>query len=313
MTPPIRSIVLGIAELADDDPHLAPAIELAELLGASLHLVHAFHLPDPILYSYPETGVFTPGMIDRLHSDVEERLAVLVRRVSNSPTITWRVVPLPADRALLQAAEEIGADLVLVGATRRGAVGRALLGTTAQRVLRGSPVPVLVRRRGTSGAPRRVLLTTDLSDLSARVHELGATLAGTLGASAAPEMRSLLVLGFDISLPPPLRENLLNEAAEQQLADFLNRVGPGAGSAEGRVRLGDPAKVIVAEAESWGADLLVLGTHGRTGTTRFMMGSVAESVLRHAPCDVLVIPTAAVARPGEYVEGLNDPIPPGGA
>ena len=66
--------------------------------------------------------------------------------------------------------------------------------------------------------------------------------------------------------------------------------------------MGEHTSEILAEAEEWGADILVLGTQGRGGLSRFLIGSVAESVVRRAPCDVLVIPAAAFEPGGRYSE-----------
>jgi nucleotide-binding universal stress UspA family protein len=59
-----------------------------------------------------------------------------------------------------------------------------------------------------------------------------------------------------------------------------------------RTRLGDPSTEVNIEADAWRADLIVLGTHGRTGISRYVFGSVAASVLRDANRNVLVIPAA---------------------
>jgi nucleotide-binding universal stress UspA family protein len=93
-------------------------------------------------------------------------------------------------------------------------------------------------------------------------------------------------------------------------------------AADGRVpaacvRFGDPAEAVVHEARTWSADLLVLGTHGRRGAARLLLGSVAETVLRHAPCSVLVVPSArttagagwTVHVGGMEMVGESDPAP----
>jgi nucleotide-binding universal stress UspA family protein len=67
----------------------------------------------------------------------------------------------------------------------------------------------------------------------------------------------------------------------------------------GKVRVGQPVAEILAEADEWHADLLVMGTYGRSGASRFLIGSVAESVLRRVQCSVLVVPNAAVESPTE--------------
>ncbi|HEY9855298.1 MAG TPA: universal stress protein [Stenomitos sp.] len=77
------------------------------------------------------------------------------------------------------------------------------------------------------------------------------------------------------------------EALDQAIAD-LARAGH---AAHAMVRVGDPAQTIVQVARELGAQLIVVGTHGRQGLERIVDGSVAEAVLRHAPCAVLVQPT----------------------
>jgi nucleotide-binding universal stress UspA family protein len=311
MEEPIRQIVVGVGEI-EDDPHLAPAIRLAEAAGATLHAVYAFHLPDPLLYSYPSVNVFDPSVIRGIEDDARSRLEAEVRKVSDSDRIHCRVVSGSAELAVLKVAQEVDADLVIVGATRRGTLARTILGTTAQRVVRASQVPVLVRRRADRGSMRRVLLTTDLSDLSEAVCRRALDLLTSLGAAGELQPRTLLVLNYLYGLvpPPPLSQRRVEEAAEADLTAFLERVASGAPASSGKVRMGEPATEIVTEASDWDADLVVLGTHGRTGVSRFLIGSVAEAVLRGALCDVLVIPaTAAVspdARPADQEGGSHE-------
>jgi nucleotide-binding universal stress UspA family protein len=292
----IRRIVVGVADF-EEDPHLAPAVALAGALGAELHVVYALLLPDLTVYPATELGAFSPDAIREFREKAHARLYVQVRKLPRGERIHCHVVAAPAEAAILDVAEEVGADLVVVGATRRGKLTRSILGTTAQRVLRASTVPVLVNRRPSHGPPRRILLTTDLSDLSARAYERGMEIGRELAATEDVELRALLVLGYGLAPPPPLSREALEEAAETELDRFLKWVEPGAPASRGAIRTGEPAREILAEAEDWGADLLVLGTHGRTGASRFLIGSVAESALRSAPCDVLVIPQAEETAP----------------
>ncbi|HEU0298498.1 MAG TPA: universal stress protein, partial [Longimicrobium sp.] len=82
------------------------------------------------------------------------------------------------------------------------------------------------------------------------------------------------------------------EEAGAEMAAFLGSI-PGFETARGSVHMGFPAHHILGVAREWGADLVVLGTHGRRGLPRFFLGSVAETVLRKAPCSALVIPPAS--------------------
>jgi len=189
---------------------------------------------------------------------------------------------------LADAAAEVRADLLIVGAARGSRLGRAILGTTAQRVLRAARVPVLVARRPLPAPPKRVLLTTDLSELSAAVHETALDTVD-LFFHAPIQVRSLLVLAWS-PVPSPLTPEVLDRAARAELESFLRgrgRVGP---PVEAVVRTGILADEIVAEAREWNADLLVVGTHARGWGARMMLGSVAEASLRDAPCNVLAVP-----------------------
>jgi nucleotide-binding universal stress UspA family protein len=297
MDRPLRTIVVGVADIEGVDPHLEPAIRLAERLQATLFVVHAYRLPDPLLYPYIEMGVFQPELVKGVQEAVQAKLEARVAKLSPRGRVHCRTVPVPADAAIVEVAEKEKADLIMVGATQRGTLSRTVLGTTAQRVVRAAAVPVLVNRRPGHGALRRVLMTTDLSDLSAGVYRRGRAVVAFLAREDEAQFRTLLVVGHDLETPPHLRQQLLDDLLKKELGAFLERTSSAATTA--RVRLGDPSTEIVAEAVEWGADLLVLGTHGRGGVSRFLIGSVAESVLRAALCDVLVIPAAAVSPPAE--------------
>lgn len=303
MSERIRNIVVGIAETEDQDPHFAFTVQLAESLDATLHLVHAFPVLDPNLLQLGAVEADIDGF-QGLLSDVQDRLRANTHEVFGSDRIVCHAIPGSPSDSILDVADTEGADLIVVGATRRGAVASAILGTTAQRVLRGSPVPVLVKRLASDDGPRRVLLTTDLSAVSGGVHERGLALVRTLWGHANQAVRSLFVAGDDVLLPPPLHQVAMRRWAEEQLGKFLGDPASGGLDVEGKVRLGLTAREILAEAEEWRADLLVLGSRGRTGAYRFRIGSVAESVLRRALCDVLLIPTPTLGSGTGGDEGI---------
>jgi nucleotide-binding universal stress UspA family protein len=304
MEKPIRSIVVGLAELPDEDPQFVPAVALAAALGASLHVVHAFHLPDPIVYPSAGVTVFNPELIEEIRDEMRSLMETQVGKVSGDVQIDSRAAPTPADRAILEVAEEVGADLIVVGATRRGTLARTILGTTAQRVVRAARVPVLVNRRPLHGPVHRVLLATDLSEASEEVYRRGREVAEELGTEEV-ETRALVVISYDFAPPPPLSPDALRDAAQAELDRFLARAEPGAPATRGKVRTGDAAKEIVAEAADWDADLLVVGTQGRTGPSRLLIGSVAEAVVRNALCNVLAIPSTAAPSAGEDGAGAG--------
>jgi nucleotide-binding universal stress UspA family protein len=81
----------------------------------------------------------------------------------------------------------------------------------------------------------------------------------------------------------------LTRRAEQLTARVAERLGTKGLPIETVVRQGDPRSAIVDEAKEWSADLIVVGSHGRTGIKRWLLGSVAQSVVSHAPCSVEVV------------------------
>lgn len=298
MQRPLRAIVAGIANTEGADPHLKPALRLAKAQGAIVHVVHAFRLPDPVLAAYPELTAFRPEEVEMIQASHLARLEAQVKEVAGDVETRCHVLPVPADSAIIRVAEEVDADLIVVGATRRGTLSRTLLGTTAGRVIRAASAPVLVNRRPGHGVLHRVVIATDLSDLSTRVYEEAMALLGSLDNCDDPTFRALLVVEEDLAAPPGLRQGVVDHRVEDEITRFLEDLSPGLPPAQPRIRLGDPATEIVAETVEWGADLLVMGTHGRGGISRFLIGSVAESAVKGALCDVLIIPAAAVEAAG---------------
>lgn len=286
----IRTIVAGVSQPAEDDPTLLAAAELARWTGAALHLVLAYNLPAAI--SPMGMPYATPEWTLQHGDNLRDHLQAAARRVPGGDRAVCHAVAGAPAHSILETAERVHADLVVVGAARPGRLGGPFLGTTAQRVLRGAAAPVLVVRTPLQMPLGRVLLTTDLSELSAAVHERGldavTSLFGEPGA-----VRSLLVLPYLI-VPVPLPRASIEQTARTEVEGFLATRRPRGTPVEAAVREGAPGDEIAAEARSWGADLLVVGTHGRGWGERLLLGSVAEAALRDAPCSVLAIPPRAL-------------------
>jgi nucleotide-binding universal stress UspA family protein len=142
----------------------------------------------------------------------------------------------------------------------------------------------------------RILIGVADDEIADQVIHTAVSLAGALNAKLA------LVHVVDLSVAGaaaapleagagPIATQEIVEAQEQSGQAFLGRIAaqfPG-GAMETLLREGAPASDIVAAAQEWQADLIVVGTHGRGGLGRLVLGSVAESVLRDAPCPVLVV------------------------
>ena len=145
----------------------------------------------------------------------------------------------------------------------------------------------------------RILCPIDFSDFSRRALDYAVTLARWYGASVtalhvqppAVQMAGPLAPLAPVE-PVPLAPGDL-DALRQRVAAFVSPEAQDTIAIEPQAVEGDPAREILAEAES--VDVIVMGTHGRSGFERLMLGSVTERVLRRAPCSVLTIPLAAAA------------------
>lgn len=144
---------------------------------------------------------------------------------------------------------------------------------------------------------RQILCPTDFSAASARAFEPGIALAAWYGATATV-LHVLPEPVFEVSalpyaLSPVLADGSRREAIEADLSSLVAPVNRAGLHAVVEVRDGSPGTEIVRAAQELDADLVVMGTHGRTGFQRWALGSVAETVLRRAPCPVLTVPPRA--------------------
>jgi len=135
------------------------------------------------------------------------------------------------------------------------------------------------------------MIALDDSPLAVRAFERGAALAAQLRASVAlvyvVDARLLISQGSGI--PADRLREQFEQLGQETLHTAATRVIGNTAPWE-FVRCGDPVREILAAAHEWRADLLVLGTHARSGLARMFVGSTAEGVLRHSTCPVLIVP-----------------------
>jgi nucleotide-binding universal stress UspA family protein len=289
MSEALRTILVGVATIGEPEPQLLAAIELAKASNATLHVVHAFEIPHT-LHGYSTRRDLHDRFSDRYRAGVRDGLEERLAGLTKGCDVRYHARAGVACDVLCELAEKLPADLLVVGATRPGGLLRTLLGSSAEQVIRRARMPVLILREDLRRSPERVLITTDLSEDSGRVHDRGVEIIRQLLPDSFPEIRSLHVVWHDLAPPSPTSRSACEETADRDLSEFLAR-RPDAGLPASRcVRIGNPAREIAAEVSGWGADLLVLGTHGRTGSSRLLLGSVAEATLRQTRGNVLVLP-----------------------
>lgn len=306
----------------DGSPSSAIAAELVGNIrwptGTSVEVVRVVDdgVRDMAAGPWPVVGLATPPDIEAaVIQEAEDALVALVEPLRTLGLRTDHAVlrGRPADALLEWIAHHLP-DIVIVGSRGASAFERALVGSVSAELVDGSPVPVLVARRPTL---ERVVVAVDGSVIAsqavATVRRWPFLATAEIRAlSVAPEQISwwpgeLLAANRDVAgagrdaATTALREH---DAIAGEAAAELRAVGF---AAEPEVRAGSPASTILAFAREWDADLVIMGSHGRTGLARLLLGSVARNVLHHAGCSVLVVRRHPDPARGKRVEVLARP------
>jgi nucleotide-binding universal stress UspA family protein len=246
---------------------------------------------------WPPAAPVDTSMIDRSireQADLDLKTAV-EKLAAPGRTVSMLTATGRAGDTIVSTAEQAGAQLIVVGSRGHGTLETMLLGSVSSEVIDHAHVPVLLAR---GREIKRVVYAWDGSDRAeAAVPVL--TAWGVFGdahvdvlsvADAEPPwwVRADMVGGeawpeayHDAAVPSRHQ----HEEMADQMAQWLRTAGL---SAVPHCREGDPAEAIVDFARAHEVDLIVLGTHGRTGLRRLFLGSVARNVTLHAPCSVLV-------------------------
>lgn len=293
--PSTPRILVGTDFSATADAALDWAAELAAQRRARLELVHAVALP-PIL---PElTPPTDPDFFSRLQTAARQRLDQAAESVRERlPEIDTFQATGSASKVLLERAEEIGAQLIVVGTRGHSGLAHVLLGSTAERVVHRARCPVLCVHpddRGGHRPIRSILVPTDFSEDAehaiAAAHEILAPLES--GAKLTLVHAYSMPIEYTAYGPIPTSIDYLKDAgleAERKLFEMEERFRREGIAVETVAREGDPLVVIGDIARERAVDLIAMGTHGSTGIRHFLLGSTAERVMHQAPCPVLTI------------------------
>ncbi len=287
----LKRLCVGTNFSPEADHGLGAAAALARATGAHLDLVHVVHRP-PL---YERVLLKEQGLVKELEVQALKHL----RAIGAGPLFAGLSIECHARHGapfaeLIAFAREQRCDLLVVGARKRSGLTDLLLGSTAERVLRKASVPVLLAKAALADAPRCILAPTDFSS---------AAQPALLEAIAlARHWRARLVLlhviepivqAYSWATDLAGGEIFIIEPAELQPEwDALAKELPLDGVQwEQRTIKGDVATTVAALARELPADLVVLGTHGRTGIAHALLGSVAEAAARAVDGCVLAVRT----------------------
>lgn len=272
------------------------AAALAEATGAAIVGLHAHQ---PALAGIP-AGIGRDDPV--VEPSVEASPAVRRRIAAQFGPTSAEDATLVAELAIGEPAAAIseraitaGADLIVIGTRGAGGLQHLLLGSVTEEVMRKSSIPVLAVPPGAAASPRlpfaRVLCATDFSAASLASMDAGVRLLDGEAARVTvlhviddPEEYDLFVARpYDVHRHADALERHVSESLAQLTRERFN----GQGSLAQRVAHGRAAEQILAVAADMGADLLVMGVHGRNALDLAMFGSTTNAVVRRAACPVL--------------------------
>ncbi|MDH4083592.1 MAG: universal stress protein [Nitrospira sp.] len=275
------------------------AFALAQSWGASLSVMNVLECPPGL---DPENPVNQLYLTELMKQATSELVALKARAVDRGISVHTRIATgIPSEEVLSVATGE-DPDLIVVGTRGKTGLAHVLLGSTAERIIRGAPCPVLAARAERQGREpveksrrdpaglERILVPVDFSDCSLDALEYAALVAQRSKAS----LKLLHVLepisyGLDFTLPHRAKRESIKAGHTKRLSDLVSRLATAGVPSELLIMGGLPTDSILDAARTQPADLIVMGTHGRRGLSHALFGSIAESVLRKSSCPVLMV------------------------
>jgi nucleotide-binding universal stress UspA family protein len=295
----LSTILVGVDFSPESRVSLEHALDIARHAGARVVLVHVGvvpqrpdSVPDGILPMLTEYERILKGYL----AEDRRRLAELCARSADEGVdVSAMIIDDLPERGICKAAAQVDADLVIVGTHGRTGMKRLLLGSVAERVVRLSGHDVLVARPGarpTADGYREILVAMDFSAMAEAGLRAAIALAAPgaridilhcsyIPAMALGDVPSRLALA-------ELTEPLARQAHAQGEALVARYTRPGLSLAFHTIDA-QPMQGIIEWHDHHHYDLAVVGSYGKRGLRRFLLGSVAESIARHASTPVLVV------------------------
>lgn len=268
------------------------AVSVARRTGATVHAVHAWQLPVvPLADGGVVLGI---DMTDRIRADLDRAIRELVakHRAPEAPIEAHLVMGDPA-ATVIGEAKRLGCDTIVIGTHGRSGLPRAILGSVAERVVRTAPTRVFVvppRLEGHESFAdrpvRTILCAVDFSRTSEEALREAVELAETSDARVhVVHCWELAAFAHPNSELAVSHERQLRQDLEGLVHRYAARKAP----LVPVIRRGIHYVEIVELAREVSADLVVIGTEGKTGLAHLFLGSVAERVVRSSPVPVLTV------------------------
>jgi len=276
------------------------ALDLVERLGlppgSTVRLVTAVPAERELLSAWGALIVGSASsLVHELSQQAEAALQAAAERLAGSDlAVEHAVVSGRPSHALADEAERSGAELIVVGSRGLGSISSMVLGSVSAELVDVARCPLLVAR---SSRVERIVLAADGSAPAEAAERVLATLPVAARVPVQVLSVAQVLRPWVTGVAPTMYRQAyaVQEALERQVRDLHDEIAKDAATrlaglgirAEADIRLGDPAAELIATTGP--SDLVVLGSRGRTGLPRVVLGSVARRVLQHAEASVLVV------------------------
>ncbi len=311
-----RSILVPLDGSTFGEHALPLALTIARRSGATVQLAHV-HVPSELMYAIGGIPIVDDTLDAPSRESERAYLEGLTQRLASAwdLSITSAVLDGPAAAALNEHAVQHGVGLVVMSTHGRGPVSRFWLGSVADTLVRQAPMPVLLARPQQDSkelldltherAFKHMLIPLDGSRLAEDALQHAMAL-GTLVQAEYTLLQAIDPIIMDyapVARSAGLDEDLIEQwrvEAEAYLDQIAGRLRAQSLTVHTAVVLAPPAVAILEHARQHAVDLIAMATHGRTGVSRMLLGSVADKVVRGATAPVLL------HRPALYSGGQKD-------
>ncbi|MGM0591033.1 MAG: universal stress protein [Halobacteriota archaeon] len=284
-----ENILLPVDESAGTDEAITHASEIAQVTGAT---VRVLFVADSTRDSVTVVGTdVVDALVEEGEAVVEKVGATLETLGADFGTDVVQGAPAPT---IVEYAERYEYDLIVMSTHGRRGLSRQLLGSVTEKVVRLSTVPVCTLRMQTDVQAtfpyETILVPTDGSTAATRAAQHGLALADALDAtvhvlSVVDDTR----LGIDVRSTQPGHRD--ERAAKDAVDDIVSEADARGIPVVEHVEHGTPHDEILASVDANDVDAIVMGTTGRSGVDRILLGSVAERTVRTAPVPVITVAT----------------------
>jgi nucleotide-binding universal stress UspA family protein len=273
------------------DAFFLPATAAVTVLTVGPHPILSGARPDPARLFWD----LTPSLREKAAAATIEIAEAAVQRLASSPARVESMTALgsPIDQ-IIRVATESEADMIAVGSRGHSALTSLVLGSVSFGVLVWSPCSVLVAKPK-QRPPRQILFATDGSPFSRTAENLLTTLAKPPDAkvtvvSVAEPFEALA--GVAVAFAPEALDSIRREreaAAREYATAAAGRLGQAGWQTRHLTRAGHAASAILEAEHEVGADMIVIGSRGRTGANAYVLGGVAQTVAHHSHAAVLIV------------------------